>query len=164
MATNNAINLGTAGIAAYNGTGTFSGRTLTAGSGISIANGNGVSGDPTITAIGGGFTWTDVTGTTQTLAANNGYVADNAGLVTFTLPAGAAVIGDTFKILGKGAGGWLVAQNAAQAIHVGSSATTTGVTGSIASTNLWDTVELTCVTAGTSSIWQARVTGNITVA
>ncbi len=93
-----------------------------------------------------GFTWTEVTGTTQTMVAANGYIANNVGLVTFTLPA-TATVGDVFRISGKGAGGWLIAQNASGQIHFGNTDTTSGVTGSIASTHRRDAIELVCCVA-----------------
>jgi hypothetical protein len=46
-------NLASNGLIARTGTGTVAARTLTAGSGISITNGDGVSGNPVITATGG---------------------------------------------------------------------------------------------------------------
>lgn len=132
--------------------------TLTSGTGIGITN---AAGSITVNATGGGVTWTDVTGTSQTMSVNNGYVADNAGLVTLTMPSSAA-IGDTVIIVGKGAGGWKIVYTTSQQINVGSSPSTV-TTGNIASTNLWDSVTLTCVTA--TNIWTARaVQGNITVA
>src|SRR5579872_1981189 len=70
--------------------------TLTAGTGVSIANG---AGSITISATGG-FSTVDQTGAAVTMAAFTQYVADNAGLVTLTLPAVAA-IGDTYRIIGK---------------------------------------------------------------
>jgi hypothetical protein len=53
MATVNAINLVSSGVAVYDGSGTFSGRTLTAtaSTGIQITNGDGVSGNPTFAGI-----------------------------------------------------------------------------------------------------------------
>ena len=42
--------LGTNGLIARTGSGTVAGRTITAGTGITIANGDGVSGNPTITS------------------------------------------------------------------------------------------------------------------
>ena len=115
----------------------------------------------TINAIGGGVNWTDVTGTSQAMSVNNGYVADNSGLVTLTLPT-SSVIGDTVIVVGKGGGGWKITYTTNQQIQVGSSASTV-TTGNIASTNQWDSVTLTCVTA--TNIWAARaIQGNITVA
>jgi hypothetical protein len=118
--------------------------TLTAGSGISITNG---AGSITVAATDA-ETWTNVTGTSQSMAINNGYIANNAGLVTLTLPATAA-IGSRVKLTGVGAGGWSVAQNAGQTIYFGNTTSTTGATGSIASTHQRDSVELVCVAADT---------------
>jgi parallel beta-helix repeat protein len=92
----------------------------------------------------------EVTGTTQTLSANTRYIANNASLVTFTLPTSIQQ-GDQFYIRGKGAGGWKVAQNASQVIH-GSSTTTTGTGGSLASQTLYDCVTLECITATTDML------------
>ena len=125
-----------------NGTG-YALSTLTAGSGISIANGAGII---TIAGTGSGIGWTEVTGTTQTIVADAGYVANNASLVTFTLPATAA-FGTAINIIGKGAGGWAIAQLASQSIRFGSASTTVGVGGSLASTNAYDSITLICTTA-----------------
>ena len=73
---------------------------------------------------------------------------NNVGLITATLPAVAA-FGDSIIIVGKGVGGWLIAQNAGQTIHIESLDTTTGIVGSVASTNKYDSVELVCITANT---------------
>lgn len=94
------------------------------------------------------MTWNEVTGTSQSMAVNNAYVANNAGLVTLTLPA-TAVLGDRVKIVGKGAGGWRIAQNSGQVIHFGNQDTTSGVGGRLDSTNRYDNVELVCITANT---------------
>lgn len=110
---------------------------------------------------GSGTTWNDVTGTTQAALVGNGYVADNAALVTITLPS-TAVFGSVIPIVGKGAGGWKIAQNAGQTCSFGNKSTTTGVTGSLASTNANDCVDLICTTA--NSGWTVRSSvGNITV-
>lgn len=111
---------------------------------------------------GGGVTaWVDVTGTTQAMAINTGYLADNAGLVTLTLPSTAAQF-SVIRVAGKGAGGWTIAQNSGQSINVGNQVTTTGVGGSLASTNANDAIELICTVANsgwmTLSGW-----GNLTV-
>lgn len=89
----------------------------------------------------GGFTWTDVTGTSDTMVAQNGYVANNAGLVTLTLPA-SSTIGDTFKVITKGAGLVRIAQNASQSIQFAGSTTTTGAGGSLTATAVGDTLEI----------------------
>lgn len=113
------------------------------------------------TASSGGMTWSEVVGASQVMVVNNGYISGNAGLVGFTLPAVAAV-GDIVAIVGKGAGGWSLAQNAGQQIHMIGSSTTVGVLGSLASTVRYDCVELICITANTT--WAVRSSmGNLTV-
>lgn len=124
--------------------------TLTAGTNIVISNS---AGGITISASGaGGVTWTHVTGTTQVMASNSGYVADNAGLVTLSLPA-ASVIGDELYIVGRGAGGWTISQAASQQIIIGSSSSTAGVGGSVSSTNRRDSLYLVCT--NTNLEWTA---------
>lgn len=134
--------------------------TLTAGSNIAITAGSNTI---TIASTGGGssFTWNTVSGTSQAMAVNNGYIANNAGLVTLTLPATAAV-GDMIRVTGKGAGGWTIAQNSGQTIYFGTSTTTTGVGGSLASSQQRDGVEIVCVTANNDfNVLSAQ--GNLTV-
>jgi hypothetical protein len=98
-------------------------------------------------AIDGGLIWIDVTGTTQTMVANHGYTADNASLITFTLPAMAAY-GSLMAVQGKGAGGWTIVENTGQTIHWGNISTTTS-TGSLSSVARYDTVYLLCIVANT---------------
>ncbi len=129
---------------------------LTAGSGLSISG-------TTITATGAGVgtTWSEVTGTSQSAAVNSGYICNNAGLVTVTLPSTAAV-GDIVEIAGKGAGLWKVAQNASGQINFGNQATTAGTGGSLAATNRYDSLKLVCITA--NNIWVVLSSvGNITI-
>ncbi len=245
MATNNAINLTASGMVAYDAAGVFAGRTLTAGSTkISITNGDGTGGNPTIDAteanftldnIGGtlgvpkggtgvtsltdggiilgsgagdvtvlgqatngqlpigstgadpvlavivagsgigvvngagsitvsstisGTTWVEETGTSRSAAVGEGVVCNNASLVTVTIPTTAA-FGDTLTVIGKGAGGWLIAQNASELIHFLGTDTTTGVGGSLASTGQYDGVEMVCTVADTEwTVYSAM--GNIT--
>ena len=71
-------------------------------------------------------------------------------------------VGDIIEIVGKGAGGWLIAQNAGQTIHFGSSDTTTGAGGSLASTNRYNSIYLVCITANTDFLVKTSG-GNITV-
>lgn len=246
MTTNNAINLTASGMASYDGSGTFNGRTLTAGSTkITISDGDGVSGNPTIDAteanftldnIGGtlgvpkggtgvtsltdggiilgsgasdvtvtaqpasgelligsvgvdpvlatltagsgigivegagtitisstiaGLTWVEETTTSRTASVGEGVITNNAALVTVTLPTTAAV-GDILAVVGKGAGGWRIAQNASELIHFGTSTTTTGATGRLDSVNTNDAVEMVCIVADTEWLVRSSV-GNITV-
>ncbi len=107
--------------------------------------------DPGMSSAGG-LTWVEVTAASQAMQVGYGYVANRATLITFTLPA-TAVIGDMIEVAGLGAGGWKINQNASQKIHVGRKVTTTGVTGSIASRHVNDTVKLVCVVPGASTEW-----------
>jgi hypothetical protein len=96
------------------------------------------------------------------LAVNNGYIANNAGTVVFTLPVTAAV-GTVIAVTGiNNNTGWQIAQNAGQTIYFGSTSTTTGVGGSLASTKTRDTVFLLCVVANND--WNVVDSiGNITI-
>lgn len=92
-------NLATTGLIARTGTGAMSTRTVTASTGISVSNGDGVSGNPTITNTGvtsltagtaisvsastGGITVTN-TGVTSATAGSGISVSASTGGVTFT--------------------------------------------------------------------------------
>lgn len=110
---------------------------------------------------GGGITWNEVTGTSQAAAVDNGYLTNNASLVTVTLPSTAAV-GEVVRVAGSGAGGWRVAQNASEIIHFGNADTTTGTGGRLDSTNRYDAVELICIVANTEWVVASSM-GNITI-
>lgn len=132
--------------------------TLTAGSGITITNG---AGSITIAGTTGILAWTEVTGTTQAAAINNGYIANNAGLVTITLPATAA-LGSIIHVVGKGAGLWRLAANTGQTINFGSQSTT--ATGSLTATQQFDAIQVLCTTANTTWTCTGVAQGNLTVA
>lgn len=119
---------------------------LVAGDGITIAQSGATI---TISVSGSGLSWTEVTGTSATMSVNSAYIANNAGLVTLTLPSTSSV-GDVIYIVGKGSGGWAIAQGSGQLIHIGSSVTTTGAGGSAASTNRYDSIQLVCTVANTT--------------
>lgn len=111
--------------------------------------------------------WIDVTSGSQTLAANKGYVTDNATQVTYLLPASPA-FGDIFEVtggvLGAATAPWIVTQNALQQINFGNSATTIGIGGSIASTLQYDTIKCVCIVAGASAVWNViAAVGNLVV-
>lgn len=138
-----------------------SAATLTAGTGVAITNG---AGSITVSATGGGLSWVQVTGTSQTLAANSGYTIVNSGTVTLTLPITIPQF-SVIQIVGQGAGGtggWTIAQNAGQQIVFGKSGSTTGAGGSLSSTYQTDCIYLICTTANTS-FQVLNAVGNITV-
>lgn len=133
---------------------------LTAGTGISISQ----SGDNiVIDATGGtGIDWVEVTGTTQLMAVGHGYKANNASVVTLTLPVSSG-FGDQINIMGFGAGGWHVAQGTGQKITIGSTTSTAGSSGYIESVNQFDSVVLICMEDNLT--WQClgAPQGNLTV-
>jgi hypothetical protein len=135
--------------------------TLTQGAGITITN---AAGSITIAASGTELTWTTVASSSQALAVNNGYIVNNgASLCTLTLPSTAAV-GSIIAIIGLSAstGLWKIAQNASQLINFGSSVTTTGTGGSIASTLVNDNIYIICTVTNTTWAVVSAV-GNQTV-
>lgn len=112
-------------------------------------------------ATGGGLSWIEVTTTSASMVINTGYVTNNGALVTVTLPATAA-FGSVIQVVGKGVGGWKIAQNAGQTIRFGNQSTTTGVAGSLASGQFRDAVSFVCSTADTDFTIFDSV-GNMTV-
>lgn len=112
------------------------------------------------TTSGDASSWVEVTGTSQAASVGFGYIANNVGLVTITLPANFNV-GDTVRIAGLGAGLWRLAANTGDIINYGSSPTSAG--GSLTATNRYDTVEVLGV--ATNSTWVVLSSiGNLTVA
>ncbi len=92
---------------------------------------------------------------------NTTYVANSGGPVGIPLPSSQSD-GDTFSVIGAGAGGWQITQAAGQQVILGSSATTIGTGGSLTSTNQYDNLTLKYVTALTA--WTAVSSiGNIVV-
>lgn len=102
----------------------------------------------TIALTSGVLTWAEVTSATQTIAVNKGYSTNRGGGVVYTLPAVSAV-GDMFAIQGY-VGAWSITQGAGQQIRVGSSSSTVGVGGSVASTAASDSITFVCVVANTT--------------
>lgn len=182
MATNNAINIGANSplSASFGGTGVSNAFTITVGGNIVTADAVTFSGafaftgtltgitnvtfptSGTLATTGQVITPVDQTSGSATLVQNTLYVTDNgASLVTYTLPA-TATVGSIIKIIGKSSGGWTIAQGSGQQIRFGNVTTTLGAGGSLASSNLGDSVELVCNTANTT--WTvASVQGNPTV-
>jgi 3D (Asp-Asp-Asp) domain-containing protein len=111
------------------------------------------------TSVGTG--WSGIAGTSQAAAVGNGYVVQNAGQTTITLPA-VAPLGSIVSIRGLGAAGWILAANAGQTIHMGNQATS--VAGSLTSTNQYDSVDVTCTVANTTWSVNAVQSGGLTIA
>lgn len=85
MTASNDLNISEAGYVVFDGTSTFHGRTFQAGAGISITNGNGVSGDTTIALSGGGQAIDQVavqTGTSPVAPDGNGQITINGAVVS----------------------------------------------------------------------------------
>jgi len=79
-----------------------------------------------LTNVPGAFFWLTVNGTTAQASSNLGFiVTNNTTAVTITLPASPSV-GDTFKVAGVGAAGWILAQNSGQQILAGNLARSIG--------------------------------------
>ena len=109
----------------------------------------------------GYLTSTAVTDTSVTMSANNTYVANNAGIVSATLPTSAGV-GAVIEIVGYGAGMWRIIQQAGQTIHFGNLDSTTGATGYLSATLAHDCVRLMCVATSTDYVVVGSM-GNIVV-
>lgn len=138
--------------------------TPTAGN-IDFLNGTGMNitgsgSNITFNATGGALTWNFVTATSEPAVADNGYIADNAAGVGFSLPA-TCPFGEFIWIGTVDAGGWTLSQNAGQQIQLGEKSTTIGVTGSLSSTKIGDSVLLVCTVADTNFLALAFV-GDIT--
>lgn len=132
--------------------------TLTAGAGISIAN---AAGSITISGTASSIGWNVITGNTNAVV-ENGYICNSASPLTVTLPVTAAV-GTAIAVANFNTGGFTIAQNANQNIRIGSTVSTTGVGGSVASSAQGDAIYLVCVVANTSWMVINAPEGNFTV-
>ena len=132
--------------------GVYTPAAINSGTGIVVANS---SGSITISATGGGLSWSTSSGASVSTAIDNGYISGNAAQSTFTLPATAA-IGSVVAIEGLGAGGWILAANTGQTIKIGTS--TTSSAGSLTSAAASDNVYVTCIVADLT--WRMRSTNS----
>jgi hypothetical protein len=137
-------------------------NNLAAGVGMvnQVLTSQGAGSEAQWTTLGSIVVWIAVAGASQTMAAQHGYVNNNSGLTTFTLPA-TANFGDIVEIAGVGAGGWTIAQNSGQSIVVGA-LTSTVTSGSVSSTMATDSIRLLC-TAANTSFKALNWAGNLTV-
>jgi len=104
--------------------------------------------------------WSVITAATHDIEVNNGYFANNAGVIDFTLPETAAV-GDTISITNIN-GGFRIIQQTGQKIYVGTSSTTI-TSGTLDSTALGDAITLTCAVANTDFWATTPPQGNFTL-
>ncbi len=113
----NSMNVTQAGYMVFDGTATITGRTFQAGSGITLTNASGVSGNTTITATGSVLgLWSDEATSFNAFKSNGYFVTANA---TATLPAAPAQ-GDTIAFAVDSASGILTIQaNTGQTIQIG---------------------------------------------
>jgi hypothetical protein len=104
----------------------------------------------TLSTAGSGFnvTWYTVTSNTN-MVTSSGYFPNSGSLLSLTLPISANV-GDALMISGRGAGLWVLNQNASQVVNFGNQTTTSGVAGSITATNRYDVLILVCSVANLS--------------
>lgn len=141
------------------------GKTFTVSNTMSFVSTDGANVDfgagGTVLYTTGGMNWFGIAGTTQAAAVNSGYVVQNAGQTTVTLPATAA-LGSRIAIQGLGAGGFIVDANAGQTIQFGVAVTSSG--GTLTSANQYDAIEVVCIVANTT--WGVRfaITAGMTVA
>lgn len=112
-----------------------------------------------------GFDWNDINQSTQpaNLVANNGYIcqAGGTGNVSSALPS-ASRVGDLIEITLDGATSWTITQAVGQQIRLGISQTTSGVGGSIVSTQQGDSLRMVCSVANLR--WNVLSSiGNLTI-
>lgn len=105
-----------------------------------------------------------VVSASQTMLRNSTYYV-TSGTPTLTLPQDSDTnIGDFCKVALIGGTSWSIAQTGSQTIRLGSSITTAGVGGSVASTSDGDTVTLECVSSSGATNWVATsVIGALTI-
>ena len=109
---------------------------------------------------GGGLTWVGIAGTTEAAAVNMGYVVQNAGLTTITLPA-VAPLGSIVQVQGLGAGGWTLQANTGQNVQIGNTSTSSG--GSVSSSDPNDSISVVCIVADTTWGLSPPVTADFSI-
>lgn len=91
--------------------------------------------------------WIELT-TSRVIIPGEAYITNNSSVITLLLPQRAEE-GDVFRVAGKGAGGWKIAQNTGQIIHFGNQKTTMGNNGFLRSQDTFDSIEVLCITKNT---------------
>ena len=131
--------------------------TITAGTGIKVTN---ASGSITLDVTNGAMN-TSVIGTSQSLASNYVYFCTTGTNLSLALPT-TSVRGDMIIVSLDGSTSWTITQATSQQIIIGTSSTTIGTGGSLASTAQGNTVIMVCQVANLKWVVQSQI-GTITV-
>lgn len=95
----------------------------------------------------------------QVLVINNGYFLANTANAIYTLPT-VAVVGQVLQIINLSTFTVTIAQNAGQQIQFGNIASTLGAGGSVASSNIGDSLTLVCSVANNNFTLLGAPQGN----
>jgi hypothetical protein len=130
------------------------------GSGTISVTGN--PGTNTLTISDMDAAWVSVSASTP-MVSNMGYfVVSPGGAVVLTLPA-TSIAGDVLQVALDGATSFSIAQGAGQTIVYGNQTTTSGVGGSITSTQQGDAIRITCRVPNLRWVVTVGTQGNLTV-
>lgn len=103
----------------------------------------------------------NVTGITANLIPGVIHVINSGvSLCSVTLPT-ICPLGSIITIAGFASGGWIILQNSGQSINSTAASTTTGITGTLASSDRYNCVQLECITADTTWVIKS-FTGTLT--
>ncbi len=108
------------------------------------------------------FDYSEVTTSPFQMLPQNGYVANSNAIIAFQLPL-VSDVGDRIGIAGFGSGGWIIQQQAGQSIIVGNMVSTTGISGSVASTLPSDAIALVCAVANLTWTLVSGPQGNLDI-
>jgi hypothetical protein len=104
------------------------------------------SGNTITIAVNSGLTWQTIS-SNQSLTSGNGYFCvAPGGALSLILPA-ISFLGDEIEITVDGATSFTITQRAGQSIRLGNVTTTSGVGGSLSSTQQGDAIRMICQTA-----------------
>lgn len=143
------------------GTATPAANVLKVLGGIAVTT-SGVGDTITISSAGPAIlNWTEVTTSPFTLVENQGHVINTGGLCTLVLPA-TMTFGGVIEIVGKGAGGWTLTQNAGQSVTFLTEATSIGAGGSVTPAEAKAGIGFVCSTTDTDMTVRWSM-GNFTV-
>lgn len=118
------------------------------GSAGQVLKSNGAGALPSWQTDAGSTVWSTQTTGTQAMSVFNGYIANGAGTITYTLPTTAAV-GEVIELLNIGAGFPTITYTTGQSIRIGNQVTTI-TSGSLTSTATGDSLRLICTVANTT--------------